>query len=365
MTLAGQRCRRQMRRRQAPLIFDVDRAASALRGGNKVAVSRANGDSHDESDRVSAPLCGAVVVLWTILALILVFQCTGDPLVPDDPIAPPSPPMMGNGTLEVCDSSVECPTDVGDTIIYDCNTTGTCNGPVCEYAFSADQCTDEPLGHTLDCVNASGGERCACASCVCVVITNTSLVRRDCVPITPEPTPAPTSSPTLEPTPAPTLEPTPAPTASCCPQDPYVYFGSPYASASPTACGTRDYNCDGQNDTFACCFNVDPIQLDGERALYNASECAVASGDVPLAVPPDPVCGACADNLTVVPGWACNQPILRRRKRFVLPCPEACDGQVEASQADPPDIGECALFTDHCVPPHGGDGEQCCLVVSQ
>jgi hypothetical protein len=153
------------------------------------------------------------------------------------------------------------------------------------------------------------------------------------------------------------------PSAGCCPADPFVFVGSPYASAAPTACNTYDYNCDGLVSLLPCCAHLVPLAIDGARTLYNASACAATNGGVPLSNASNDVCGACTGT-DVVPGWACSEAIASRRKRIMLPCPSDACTFVDTTPTTPPALGECALFTDHCVPPHGGDGERCCLVAA-
>ena len=177
-----------------------------------------------------------------------------------------------------------------------------------------------------------------------------------------------TTTTTMAP-PSPTA-PTPAPTADCCPADPFVYENSPYASSDMTLCATRDYNCDGVVDELPCCYADEPQEnVHDARTMYLAVSCNASLG-VPLTADPLQTCGACTGS-TVLPGWACSagpeSSTRRRRKRFVPPCPGGCepDTPQDVTAHQPPDIGECALYVDRCIPPHGGDGEQCCIVVSQ
>lgn len=174
------------------------------------------------------------------------------------------------------------------------------------------------------------------------------------------PTPAPTLPPANQTTGPGMVTPGPPAPTSCCPNDIFVGNESTYMSASPTLCGGYDYNCDGEETYVACCFSsVAVVNSVDERIMYtsNSSNCTAD-----LSIDEDLVCGAC-DGTTVFPGWACDSPVLR--KRFILPCPAACDGDmVSVTSVTPPNIGECALFTDHCVGTHGGDGEQCCIVVA-
>jgi hypothetical protein len=349
MTRALGCVRNLMRRRGgATLTFDVDRAASLVdderrRRYGRTYVSQANGNDDDSTPgaaRFALWLCVAITLGYAILALILAIlsPCTlnGDN---GPPMASPPPTTPAPGTSDPCEGGISCPYTAGpEAVATECTVAGTCDGDLCIIGNFRGVVDDE-------CIATNESVSCTLDECACVVavFANESLVVRECV----EPPP-----------------PTPAPTVfDCCPQDEYVGLESPYASASPTLCGHYDYNCDGVNDTYPCCYDVDAAIVDGERLLYNASECAAANGDVPLSTTPEEVCGACEGNLTVVPGWSCSSPI--SRKRFVLPCPASCDGTVETSASSPPDVGECALFTDHCVPPHGGDGEQCCLVVNQ
>jgi hypothetical protein len=149
----------------------------------------------------------------------------------------------------------------------------------------------------------------------------------------------------------------------CCLEDPFVYEGSPYASADETLCGGHDYNCDDEDDELPCCHSDKPApNPHDERTIYLAETCN-STGQEPLSNETNEVCGACT-GVEVVPGWACVEGVVARRKRFTPPCPLACESAaVPVTPEDPPDVGECALFVDHCLPPHGGDGEQCCLVV--
>jgi len=149
----------------------------------------------------------------------------------------------------------------------------------------------------------------------------------------------------------------------CCPEDPFVFEGSPYASAEMTLCGGRDYNCDGNDDQLPCCTDDAPIDnQEDERTIYLASSCN-ASLQVPLSTATNEVCGACTGT-DVVAGWACVEGVARR-KRFVPPCPAACNGHLEmVTPATPPDVGQCALFVTGCIEPNGGDLESCCQVVT-
>jgi len=163
-------------------------------------------------------------------------------------------------------------------------------------------------------------------------------------------------------TPAP-VTPAPATAEDCCPQDEFVYLNSPYVSAEPTLCGTTDYNCDNVTDTLACCHGatVVPDPADG-RVIYMRG--AFCNNTAVTLVDDDAneVCGACQGESTVVFGWACAAGI--SRKRFMPHCPTDCGELLAVTPETPPDVGECALYVDHCAP-NGGDGERCCLVVTQ
>ena len=161
---------------------------------------------------------------------------------------------------------------------------------------------------------------------------------------------------------------TPEATPFCCSHDPLVGIDSDYVSVNRTLCSVNyDYNCDGVDDNLACCGEpLDNPELFGNRIVYLRSQCLPAGE--PIA--DDAYCGACTGPDTVVPGWACSEPL--SRKRFMPECTGPCAGQPLAhvtppgtSGLGPPNPGQCALFVTHCVGTHGGDGETCCMAAKQ
>lgn len=165
------------------------------------------------------------------------------------------------------------------------------------------------------------------------------------------------------------ITPAPSPTPFCCDADEFAFVGSPWASAEPTLCGDYDYNCDGLVDAWACCGDAETPFSVG-RNVFNVTE--PGRCHVPTAVVGDgnggEICGACAGNEVVVPGWACSEPVpfAGLRKRFVQPCPTSCAAPVPVpvTPGHPPSLGQCALFVDSCVGSNGGDGTSCCQVVA-
>ena len=152
----------------------------------------------------------------------------------------------------------------------------------------------------------------------------------------------------------------------CCPDDPFVIEGSLFASSALTMCGTHDYNCDGVDDQLPCCYGDETAPNDVDsRIVYLASSCNASLGQ-PLSQEPTEVCGACSGDNVVVPGWECTSGLVRRKRTLVQHCPEICDDPVvTVSPYTPPTVGECASFVDSCIGDAGGDGERCCVVVTQ
>ena len=156
---------------------------------------------------------------------------------------------------------------------------------------------------------------------------------------------------------------TPAPPSpsSCCPDDPFVFAGSPYGSDSPTLCGGHDYNCDGVDESYACCYDEVPAENthDARIVWHITDSCNNTEG----ALRTVDICGACTGS-EVVYGWECSTPI--SKKRFIPACPDSCGGEIiDVTPQHPPSTGECALFIDHCVGAAGGDGERCCQSITQ
>jgi len=147
----------------------------------------------------------------------------------------------------------------------------------------------------------------------------------------------------------------------CCTEDPYVYLGSPWASASPTVCGNYDYNCDNETDRVACC-GPDSGIIDGDRRLFNTTDLDNSC----RAEPVNRTCGACTGN-ELVPGWSCSEAE-PTKKRFVPQCPCIDPSPVPVfapPQGEAPAVGECAFFVDGCVGGSGGDELTCCQVAAQ
>jgi hypothetical protein len=141
--------------------------------------------------------------------------------------------------------------------------------------------------------------------------------------------------------------------ADCCVADPYVFEGSPWASATPNACGNFDYNCDGIADDIVCCDQTVTTE-DEDRILWNTTmggcynlSYVAGLGD----------CGLCQNN-TVHEGWSCSAPVVSR-KRYVHECPDDCSANIESSLGDYPAISECGLFVFDCGI-GGSDEEACC-----
>ena len=272
----------------------------------------------DNSSCACEDACGCVV--QTALDELSFRQCT---VVP---IATPPPTTPAPATSPPC-PDLACPTPIGYSETTPCSATGVCNATLCKL----------PNGHSCGtCLLLDEAEACTCNECTCEVSdgANSSMA----LPCT----------------------------RDCCPEDPFAFGSSPYGSAEPTLCGDFDYNCDDDDDSggeeYPCCYGVaEPIVNEHDtRSIYIVAECAVSNNNA--ALPDTDICGACEGGSTVDPGWACNSPVARK-KRAMLPCPDACDGLVEVTSTTPPNVSECALFTDHCVPPNGGDGERCCLVI--
>ena len=98
-----------------------------------------------------------------------------------------------------------------------------------------------------------------------------------------------------------------------------------------------------------------------DRVLYEVSTQCNSSQGVLTDDDPQTTCGACTGNDVVVPGWECTENEFRR-KRFGPSCP--CENEPVPVESDnPPELGECALFINHCVN-EIGDGEECCVVVA-
>lgn len=142
----------------------------------------------------------------------------------------------------------------------------------------------------------------------------------------------------------------------CCARDPYVYEGSPWASASPTLCGNFDYNCDNETDRIACCGPESGIFDDG-RMLFNTTD----ADDACRAEPERRLCGACTGP-EVFPGWSCSEET-HAKKRFVAQCPCVDSGPVPVT-GEAPAVGECAFFVEGCVGSNAGDEVVCCQVAA-
>lgn len=147
---------------------------------------------------------------------------------------------------------------------------------------------------------------------------------------------------------------------SCCPQDPFVFAGSPYASNSPTLCGTYDYNCDGSSQQYPCSSHgLVPSRIDDPAGrtfwLVADNTCGSLLGRDAAAQ-----CGGCAQDQTQL-GWACSESVSSEPPS----CPPACDDLVlSVSRNSLPTIGQCSLYVDNCA--QGAvRGESCRIVVSQ
>lgn len=273
--------------------------------------------------------CG---MLWPLIIIGVIMTCgisgVCSPPAPP-PTAPPGNETSGGGTVTPAPTPEPCPNYLcelpfNSMFISGCTPSGVCMNLSCLLVG----------GSSCDACDGENGASCDCPQCTCEVRADQAspIESLACVP-------------------------------DCCPEDPYAFYGSPYSSASPTLCGNYDYNCDDVEDEYPCCDGlVEPAVVDGERMLYNVTLCAEANAGEPLTDDPLLVCGACSES-TIYPGWTCEEPFARRRKRALLPCPDGCSEVVSPTASAPPNISQCALFTDHCVPPHGGDGERCCIVV--
>ena len=275
----------------------------------------------DNSSCACESACGCVVK--TALAELSFRQCS---------VMPPVTPAPS--TLEDC-PDVVCPTPIGYEMLTACTEVGTCDGALCKL----------PNNHSCGtCSIQSEGASCQCNECTCEVGEGEGEGEGEGASM---------ALPCL---------------LDCCPEDPFVYKGSPYGSPEPTLCGGFDYNCDDDDDMtydeYPCCHGVaEPIVNEHDnRTIYIVDECAVSNNNAPLSTNGgNAVCGACSGS-TVYPGWAC-EPALAK-KRAVLPCPDGCGELVQVTEFSAPvNVSECGLFVDHCVPPNGGDGERCCIVI--
>ncbi len=152
--------------------------------------------------------------------------------------------------------------------------------------------------------------------------------------------------------------------SSCCPEDPFVFHGSPFGSNSPTLCGGHDYNCDGQELQYPCAnegLTPSPVEDPHGRTFWTVTEQACnATG--PLSTDPDTQCGFC-DQAQLVPGWVCSAP-QGNAKRNPPTCPSTCQAQIQSITREAlPAIGQCSMYVDHCVQ-QTGEGETCRIVVA-
>jgi len=149
-----------------------------------------------------------------------------------------------------------------------------------------------------------------------------------------------------------TLTPSPTGTGGCCAEDPYTFVGSPWASSTPNACGSLDYDCDGVQSSYACCADVSPYE-DGSRVLWNVTEGCHEFEETAIGE-----CGVC-DHGNRTNGWVCHETT---QKRYSHPCPDECSSTVAAELGNYPDISECGLFVTGCGA-FDSEYEACCTHV--
>jgi len=161
----------------------------------------------------------------------------------------------------------------------------------------------------------------------------------------------------------------------CCDLDPLAYPGSTYASLSKTKCNTYDYNCDGDEITYACCVDGTPsMEILGqsptpvERIVWDRQICEL-NGLFRDTVQ----CGGCTsdgDEYLRYAGVDCEESCPSDellRKRSVGLGPATCNGESRCvSESSVLRVGDCVSYVSHCVPLGNvyADGTEVCQLTA-